>query len=113
MIRVDINRRSSDRTICSFSVQGHADFSEHGKDIVCAGVSAVTIGTVNAVEKLLDFVPEADTDDGLLKAEFPDNLPPETEQKLQLLLEAMVVALQSIEQSYGSYIRIKFHQKRR
>jgi hypothetical protein len=28
-------------------VKGHANFDEHGKDIVCAGVSAIIMGALN------------------------------------------------------------------
>ncbi|MGN7380674.1 Predicted ribosomal protein [Chlamydia abortus] len=107
MIKVIITRRASDETIESFSVKGHADFAESGKDIVCAGVSAVTIGTINAVEELLGIAPDTEMKSGWLTACFPDGLPQEQEEKLQLLLEAMVVTLKSIEQSYGSYITVK------
>ncbi|WP_010270834.1 ribosomal-processing cysteine protease Prp [Paenibacillus senegalensis] len=113
MIRVNIYRSTGDNTIRSFSVEGHADFDEHGKDIVCAGVSAVTIGTMNAIEKLIGIIPQAEVKNGLLRARFTDRLPAETEEKIQLLLEAMVVTLQSIEQSYSTYIQIHFHKQRR
>lgn len=113
MIRVDIYRSLMDNTILSFSVEGHADFAEHGKDIVCAGVSAVTIGTVNAIEKLVGVAPQAEVEHGWLRAQFTDRLPEESTEKIQLLLEAMVVALQSIEQSYSTYIQINFHKQRR
>ncbi|GIP31375.1 ribosomal-processing cysteine protease Prp [Paenibacillus sp. J2TS4] len=114
MIKIIINRRTSDDAIHSFSVQGHADFAESGKDIVCAGVSAVTIGTVNAIEELLGIVSDTVMKSGRLTARFPERLPDEQEEKLQLLLEAMVVTLKSIEQSYGSYITIsQLNGKRR
>ena len=33
-----------------FRVKGHANFSEQGTDIVCAGASALAIATVNSLE---------------------------------------------------------------
>ena len=51
MIKVTINRTESG-LIQSFTMSGHADFAEHGQDIVCAGVSAVSFGAVNAIMAL-------------------------------------------------------------
>ncbi|PZE19980.1 ribosomal-processing cysteine protease Prp [Paenibacillus xerothermodurans] len=105
MIRVTINR-TSDGSLESFRVKGHALYDEPGKDIVCAGVSAVTVGTVNAVEALLGITLQVDTKHGMLDVRIPDNLDQVLNEKVQLLLNAMTVMLHSIEQSYGEYIAI-------
>jgi len=34
-------------------VSGHSDYAEYGKDIVCAGVSAISVGSLNAIYELL------------------------------------------------------------
>ena len=44
--------------IHSFEMTGHADFAEHGKDLVCAGASAVSFGAVNAIIALTGETPE-------------------------------------------------------
>src|SRR4051794_26236233 len=102
MIRVTIERLSLNDHIHSFKVKGHAMFADSGQDIVCAGVSAVTVGTVNAVEALLGFELQSQMKDGFLQAEAPENLDSQKQEQLQLLLESMVVMLQSIETSYGN-----------
>lgn len=107
MIQVTITRNASDRSIRSYVVEGHAEFDEPGKDIVCAGVSAVTVGTVNSVESLLGVVLMHDVEHGFMEIIVPDHLESGVSEKVQLLLESMVVMLQSIEQSYGEYIAIK------
>ncbi|QGQ95399.1 ribosomal-processing cysteine protease Prp [Paenibacillus psychroresistens] len=113
MIRVTIERLSLNDHIHSFKVKGHAMFADPGQDIVCAGVSAVTVGTVNAVEALLGFEMQSQMKDGFLQAEAPGNLDSQKQEKLQLLLESMVVMLQSIETSYGNYIKVKQSKVRR
>lgn len=107
MIRVTIERLSLNDHIHSFKIKGHARFADSGQDIVCAGVSAVTVGTVNAVETLLGFEMQSRMKDGFLQAEAPSDLDNQKQEKLQLLLESMVVMLQSIETMYGDYIQIK------
>ena len=106
MIRIVINRTDSGK-IYSFTMSGHANFAKHGEDIVCAGASAVTLGTVNAIETLTGVVPEADQgESGYLKCDFPENLSEETDEKVQLLLEAMVLSLKEIEKVAGKHIKI-------
>ncbi|WP_372634667.1 ribosomal-processing cysteine protease Prp [Cohnella sp.] len=99
--------RNDEKAIVRFTVTGHAYYNDPGKDIVCAGVSAVTIGAVNAIEKLTGLVPDAESRSGLLKAEAPHSSDPRRNDQVQLLLEGMVAALESIVESYGKYVTIK------
>lgn len=108
MIEVTINRKNSGM-IQSFSISGHAFFAEKGNDIVCAGVSAVSVGTINAVHALTGITPEIEQNaDGFLHCVVPEHLSDETNGKIQLLLEGMVVSLQTIEEEYGQHIKITF-----
>jgi uncharacterized protein YsxB (DUF464 family) len=110
MIQVVINRTKSDK-IHSFEISGHAFFANRGKDIVCAGVSAVSVGAVNAVHELTGVTPKIDHESGLLRCVIPGNLPEDTSGKVQLLLEGMVVALRTIEIDYGKHINITFKKQ--
>lgn len=99
--------RDDRRAIMRFTVTGHAFYNDPGKDIVCAGVSAITIGAINAIEKLTGLEPRAVSKSGLLKAEAPRSSDPIRNDQVQLLLEGMVAALESITESYGNYVKIK------
>lgn len=108
MIRAMINRTKSG-SIQSFTISGHAGFAAHGSDIVCAGVSAVSFGAVNSIISLTGITPDIEQGaDGFLRCEIPDNLPEETQEKVQLLLEGMVVSLQTMERDYGKHIKLTF-----
>jgi uncharacterized protein YsxB (DUF464 family) len=109
VIRVDVDREGGTKHIVGFKVAGHALFAEAGKDIVCAGVSAVTVGTVNAAEAVIGVALSARMEEGLLQVVVPKGLSETTEASLQLLLESMLVMLQTIEQSYGKHIKLKEH----
>jgi uncharacterized protein len=99
--------RNVERHIKRFTVSGHAFYNDPGKDIVCAGVSAVAIGAVNAIEKLTGLIPEAKSRSGLLTAEAPQSDDPVRNDQVQLLLEGMVAAFESIVESYGKHVIIK------
>jgi uncharacterized protein YsxB (DUF464 family) len=107
MIKVEIERTKEGK-IRAFTMKGHANFAERGQDIVCAGASAVSFGIVNAIEALTKIRPyiTQGEEGGYLRCELPEMEDAATAEKVQLLLEAMLVSLQTIERDYGKYIRI-------
>ncbi len=109
MISVHITRRKPDRRIMRFSIEGHANYANKGKDIVCAGVSAVSVGAVNSVEALAGVQLPASMKDGWLSSEVPEEADASVDAKVQLLLESMVVMLDSIQQSYSRFVKIHEH----
>lgn len=110
MINVTIHRNRSG-LIVAYDVSGHAEYAESGKDIVCAGVSAVAVGTVNALQELLPIQLEHTMKKGVLSVKLPrieqSELSENVSENAQLLLESMLVMLQTIEHSYGQYIKIE------
>lgn len=94
--------------IRSFTVEGHAGFGPKGTDIVCAAISALTFGTVNAITELLD-VPldvELKEEGGFLHCTVPARLDHTVQEKVDLLLEAMLLSLRSIEKEYQHCVRL-------
>ncbi|MCZ8536158.1 ribosomal-processing cysteine protease Prp [Paenisporosarcina quisquiliarum] len=109
MITVTIEKDQSNH-IHSFEMKGHADFAEHGKDLVCAAATAVSFGAVNAIAELTKVIPDVKQgqDGGFLKVSFPQDLNSPSNEQVQLIVQAMIVSLQTIEQDYGQYIKITF-----
>ncbi|ALC89805.1 hypothetical protein AM500_08475 [Bacillus sp. FJAT-18017] len=109
MINVAIIRNDTG-SIDSFSISGHAFFAKRGEDIVCAGVSAVSVGAINAIHEITGVVPETEIDyeEGLLRCVIPGNLSAQEQAKIQILLEGMYYSLKTIEEEYGKHIRITF-----
>ena len=98
-----------DKDYLGFSVKGHAGYADEGYDIICAAVSAVTQGMVNATELLTsaNIIYEA-ADSGLLKFKF-DTKPGHDEK---LLFESMLLAIQDIEEQYGNeFLTVKYVQR--
>lgn len=111
MIQVAIKKDQSGQ-VRSFEMKGHADFAEKGKDLVCAGASAVSFGAVNAIMSLTNITPtiQQGKDGGFLKVTFPQILDTKKNEQVQLLLQAMIVSLQTIEQDYAQHIKITFNK---
>ena len=108
MIKVRVKKLNN--KVVSFSMVGHAEAAEHGKDLVCAGASAVSFGGINALFALTDVTPIVEQkENGYLKCTLPDNLSEENFDKASLLLESIIVSLQTIERDYNDYIQVSFH----
>lgn len=101
-------KRNAKQEILAFTISGHADFAPHGEDLVCAGVSTVTFGTINSIHALAtQNIKVEKGESGYLSFELLENCSTEQYGKAQLLLESMVIMLKQIELSYvNQYIEI-------
>ncbi|RXZ84528.1 ribosomal-processing cysteine protease Prp [Paenibacillaceae bacterium] len=106
MIHITIVRDRQKKRIVSFEISGHADFARKGEDIVCSAISAISVGTVNSIETLTGLELPAQMKDGWLQSEVPQLADAAVDAKAQLLLESMVVMLDTVQQSYGDYVVI-------
>jgi len=107
MIKVDIFEKNNN--IYKFTVKGHADYAEEGSDIVCSAVSVLVINTINAVETFTDEGVKAEADNengGFIDYCLTDIEKGSESHDAQLLLEAMVLGLKSIENEYYRYIKV-------
>ena len=110
MIKVQV-RRSARSRITSLTVTGHALYDEHGRDIVCAGVSALVQLIPVAMHKLIHARIAYIHQKGRMWVRVPALEHEDDEMKAAFLLEAVVCALREMEKSYESLITIT--EKRR
>ncbi|MCR8644135.1 ribosomal-processing cysteine protease Prp [Paenibacillus sp. N1-5-1-14] len=108
MIQVTIWRADAkDSAITAFKVVGHADYDVRGKDIVCAAVSAITVGTVNAIEELTRVKLKAKVKSGYMLVDIPQGIDSQVAERVSLILDSMVVMLNTIEITYSKYINVQ------
>lgn len=106
MIKVNVFRENNQ--IKAFELSGHAESGPYGYDIVCAGVSAVSFGAVNAILQLCEIDLKIEQHEGgYLYVALPDYIDMEIMKKAQLLLEGMIISLQTIERDYHEFITIE------
>ena len=89
---------------------GHAGFGEYGEDIVCAGVSALAITTVNSIEKLGVYQPIVDVDEvegGYLYVEVVGDVTKVQAQTTQILLNSLLLGLEGIQEEYPNYLTVQ------
>lgn len=99
MIKVEVEYRG--KGFHSLKIKGHANSGDYGKDLVCAGVSAVSIGALNAFEDPDDY--DIDIESGLIEciAKAGSN------DHDEVVIETMLIQLKTIAASYPQAIEIK------
>ena len=104
MIEVRLSR--SNGKLVAFHIEGHAGFDEHGRDLVCCAVSAISQTTLIGMEEVVKVKPKYVIKDGLLSLSIA-NLHNEELDKCQVLMETMMLGLKSMELGgYGEYIKV-------
>ncbi|MDK2856190.1 MAG: uncharacterized protein PWQ86_1403 [Bacillota bacterium] len=105
MIRVRIERCPEGRGVAAFTVEGHAGWAPHGRDIVCAGVSALTQAALLGLEEYLALSPNVKVKEGFLHCRLRG-----AEQKMreaQAILATMELGLRAMAREYPESIKIE------
>ena len=108
MTKVTIYKNELNECV-GFKVYDHAGFAEAGNDIVCSAISILTINTMNAIEQFTNVDFTQDVDEKECVIEFRINKPT---KETTLLLETMVLGLQTLEDNkeYENYIDLIFEE---
>lgn len=105
---INVNILKKDCLIKRIEIEGHANYSVKGSDIVCAGVSSVVIGCINSIDEICKdtiFKLEINEKKGSIKY----NSIKSTENE-QLLLRSLLISLKCIEKNYSDYININMKE---
>jgi len=99
--------RNKNKNVCGFKI------TNHGKEIVCAAVSALTINTVNSIERLASGNIEYRFDEhgGYIEATVPKLAEDGEDIKTQLLLDSLELGLLEIVKEYPKEIKISYTNK--
>ncbi|WP_423189631.1 ribosomal-processing cysteine protease Prp [Alkalibacterium sp. f15] len=106
---IDIQFRREGSKIMSVEISGHAEAGPYGNDIVCAAVSALSIGTVNSLSEIAEIpvdVVSANDSGGYLKFTLPADLTQKQMETGQILMRSLYLSLKSTEEEYQEYLRI-------
>lgn len=93
-----------------FEISGHALSDVYGRDLVCAGASAIAFGAVNAIAHITGVNPTIDqgAEGGYLKVTMPEDLNKETYDLLQVVMNTMVTQFYTMTASYSDFIELKY-----
>ena len=82
-------------------VSGHAQYKHAGEDLVCAGVSSIMFGLMNALdESKEDIIINQQEDEIIIICKSKS-------QKIKDYFELTIYQLKTIEESYGKYLKVE------
>lgn len=99
----------------TFEIIGHADYAEEGLDIVCAGISASVITSLNLLIKLLNkkVLFNENQEEGYMHFEIIDhNIDEQTRSFIELVINNLYDSLSEISYSYPNHLKIKKENRR-
>jgi uncharacterized protein len=105
--------KDSRGNIQGYVAEGHSGYGRHGEDIVCAAISVLTqtaLLSLNKVCKIREKDIEFRLKDGYLKVMLKGGLGAKARENANLVLETMVVGLESIVEEYPDFITLKYRE---
>ena len=122
MIKIKIQRqkkknKSDKNRIVYFEIKDHANFSEHGEDIVCAAVSSVGQMTVNGLIEILQLEKKLkySESEGCIICDLKNSdLTDEEFEKADILCDSMYSYLKDVAKDYKEFVKLTetvYHKK--
>ncbi|MBQ2658566.1 MAG: ribosomal-processing cysteine protease Prp [Erysipelotrichaceae bacterium] len=90
-----------DGSYLSLDVKGHAEYGEYGKDLICASVSSILFGFMNALDELQENVKIKQTENHITVTDHSGS------STVQDYFELVIFQLKTIEESYGDFIKLE------
>ena len=92
---------AKDNKYLSLDVSDHAEYDESGKDLICASVSSIMFGFMNAIDALDEDVEIKQlTNQITITNHSSSNI-------IQDYFELVMMQLKTIEESYGNFIKVE------
>lgn len=85
----------------SLQVSGHANSDEYGKDLICASVSSIMFGFMNALDALNEDVEIKQLTNEITIINHSSS------NNIQDYFELVMTQLKTIEESYGDFIKVE------
>ncbi len=105
MIKVKFLTLASGKII-GFNIIGHANYSEHGKDIVCSAVSSAAYMAANIIIELLKVNAKIEINEkcGSMYVSIPYN----EVSRCNLIFEGLKMHLLMLEETYFKHVKVSY-----
>ncbi|MBS4888490.1 MAG: ribosomal-processing cysteine protease Prp [Anaerococcus vaginalis] len=87
-----------------FAIKGHANFDQHGYDIVCAAVSILSYTAVNTLDYYeIDFDFFDDENEMKVSLENPN-------EKSEIILNDFEIGIKTLLTNYNEYVNLNYRE---
>ncbi len=104
MLEVVFYRDGSNRP-SSIVARGHVDSAEHGKDIVCAAVSAILQAARLGLERHARVELEADQQPGTLRLRWPERV--RDREDVRAIVETAALSVEQIAHQFPGHVTVR------
>lgn len=97
----EVRVKKQDDSFLFIEIEGHANFSNFGNDVVCSGISSIVFGALNA------FMKYELSDSRIIINETFIRINLVEDKTIQIVANTMLIQLKTIQESYPDYISIE------
>lgn len=98
---INVLIKKDGKKVTCLEIKGHAHSDEYGKDLVCAGVSAIITGGLNNLHDLDNY--EILFEEGHVKLKVLEDISAHDE----VVIETIITSLQTVEESNKKFVKIQ------
>ncbi len=89
------------------TIAGHAEYAEHGKDIVCAAVTAMIEQLIVSIERLTPNTPVYKMEPGYVNVKVSSPT-----EDTKLLIDCFFIGAENIEEQFPDHVRVTRRERR-
>lgn len=91
--------------IVGFEIEGHANYDEYGKDLVCSAVTILAYSCVNSLDKYADDVNFSDNEIIMTVSISSPN------RDTDVIFNYFKTGIETLLGNYGSYVKLNYKEK--
>ncbi|MDO4289383.1 MAG: ribosomal-processing cysteine protease Prp [Eubacterium sp.] len=104
---INITFEYAEKRIAKVTVEGHAGYGDSGEDIVCAGISILTISILNGLSEIVGITDlNREVKEGYTSFEIPEITDPIQRIKADALMDTFHLGIGATAAAYGDYIQM-------
>lgn len=101
---IDVTLLIKNEKRLGFAIKGHANFDQHGYDIVCAAVSILSYTAVNALDYYeIDF--DFFDDENEMKVSLKNS-----NEKSEIILNDFEIGIKTLLTNYNEYVNLNYRE---
>ncbi|MBC2856450.1 MAG: ribosomal-processing cysteine protease Prp [Cetobacterium sp.] len=105
MTKIEIFRKNG--RVIRYKATGHAEYANHGEDIVCAAISMAMQFPLGGMQDVLDITPRYEIDpEGYLEVDLRGMDFSSKGNEVNTLLDTMVLMLKELSKGYPKHLKL-------